>query len=99
MIPRPRKIGQEPAKAEEEQIKIEKREQEEEKQRQEEEKQTKDKIEILVKIDKINRDIDAFKKQSSFVEDVKREIVAATEVRDRITDPIYDSKIFKRCQY
>lgn len=62
-------------------------------------KQTKDKIEILVKIDKINRDIDAFKKQSSFVEDVKREIVAATEVRDRITDPIYDAKIFKRCQY
>ncbi|WP_419250235.1 hypothetical protein [Borreliella garinii] len=30
------------------------------------------------------------KNQSSFVEDVKREIVEATEVRDKITGPIYD---------
>ncbi|WP_215537613.1 hypothetical protein [Borreliella bavariensis] len=86
----PEKIGQEPAKAEEEQMKIEKREQEE-RQKQEEERQAKDKIEILVKkIDEINRDIDAIKNQSSFVEDVKRGIVEATEVRDNITGPIYD---------
>ncbi|WP_327786164.1 hypothetical protein [Borreliella garinii] len=64
-------------------MKIEKREQEE--------RQVKDKIEILVKkIDEINRDIDAIKNQNSFVEDVKRKIVETTEVRDKITGPIYD---------
>ncbi|WP_210379782.1 hypothetical protein [Borreliella garinii] len=99
------KIRQKPATAEEEQMKIEKRKQEErqkqeeerqkqeeERQKQEEEeKQAKDKIEILVKkIDEINRDIDAIKNQSSFVEDVKREIVEATEVIDKITGPVYD---------
>ncbi|WP_215539842.1 hypothetical protein [Borreliella bavariensis] len=69
----------------------EKQKQEQEKQRQEEEKQAKDKIEILVKkIDEINRYIDAIKNQSSFVEDVKRGIVEATEVIDKITGPIYD---------
>ncbi|WP_187983408.1 hypothetical protein [Borreliella bavariensis] len=69
----------------------ERQKQEEEKQRQEEEKQAKDKIEILVKkIDEINRDIDAIKNQSSFVEDIKRGIVEATEVIDKITGPIYD---------
>ncbi|WP_215538894.1 hypothetical protein [Borreliella bavariensis] len=67
------------------------KQEEEEKQRQEEEKQAKDKIEILVKkTDEINRDIDAIKNQSSFVEDVKRGIVEATEVIDKITGPIYD---------
>ncbi|WP_268898880.1 hypothetical protein [Borreliella garinii] len=45
---------------------------------------------LVKKIDEINRDIDAIKNQSSFVEDVKREIVAATEVIDKITGPIYD---------
>ncbi|WP_215540853.1 hypothetical protein [Borreliella bavariensis] len=69
----------------------EKQKQEEEKQKQEEEKQAKDKIEILVKkIDEINRDIDAIKNQSSFAEDVKRGIVEAIEVRDKITGPVYD---------
>ncbi|WP_210373112.1 MULTISPECIES: hypothetical protein [Borreliella] len=70
----------------------ERQKQEEERQKQEEEeKQAKDKIEILVKkIDEINRDIDAIKNQSSFVEDVKREIVEATEVIDKITGPVYD---------
>ncbi|WP_040353551.1 hypothetical protein [Borreliella spielmanii] len=69
----------------------EKQRQEEEKQRQEEEKRTKDTIEILTKkIDEINRDIDAIKHKSLFLEDVKREIVAATEARDKITGPIYD---------
>ncbi|WP_215537672.1 hypothetical protein [Borreliella bavariensis] len=92
-------------KIEEEQRKIKKREEakrqqeeeekqqreEEERQREEEEKQAKDTIEILTKkIDEITRDIDAIKHKISFVEDVKREIVAATEVRDKITGPIYD---------
>ncbi|WP_215535767.1 hypothetical protein [Borreliella bavariensis] len=69
----------------------ERQRQEQERQNQEEEKQAKDKIEILVKkIYEINRDIDAIKNQSSFVEDVKRGIVEATEVIDKITGPIYD---------
>ncbi|MBB6031943.1 ribosomal protein L12E/L44/L45/RPP1/RPP2 [Borreliella spielmanii] len=86
------KGAQSPEKTEQKLAKTEeKQRQEEEKQRQEEEKRTKDTIEILTKkIDEINRDIDAIKHKSLFLEDVKREIVAATEARDKITGPIYD---------
>ncbi|WP_373584956.1 hypothetical protein [Borreliella afzelii] len=88
-----RKIKQRQKEEEERKIKQRQKEEEEEKQRQkeEEEKRAKDKIEILTKkIDEINRDIDAIKHKSLLLEDVKREIVAATEAIDKITGPIYD---------
>ncbi|WP_418905644.1 hypothetical protein [Borreliella japonica] len=62
----------------------------EERQRQEE-KQVKSKIKTLTKkIDEINKNIDSIKHQSWFVEDVKRVIVGAQEVIDKVTGPIYD---------
>ncbi|WP_422850007.1 hypothetical protein [Borreliella afzelii] len=76
---------------EEEEKQRQKEEEEKQRQKEEEEKRAKDKIEILTKkIDEINRDIDAIKHKSLLLEDVKREIVAATEAIDKITGPIYD---------
>ncbi|SCW44170.1 Erp protein C-terminus [Borreliella japonica] len=74
---------EEQAKAKAEQERKEKEEQEE--------KQVKSKIKTLTKkIDEINRDIDSIKHKSWFVEDEKRLEVKATEVRDKVTGPIYD---------
>ncbi|WP_187983635.1 hypothetical protein, partial [Borreliella bavariensis] len=59
--------------------------------REKEERQIKSKIETLTKkIDEINRDIDSIKYKSWFVENEKRLEVKATEVRDKVTGPIYD---------
>ncbi|MBB6043581.1 hypothetical protein QIA34_07685 (plasmid) [Borreliella yangtzensis] len=62
-----------------------------EEEEEDEEEKAKAKIKDLTnKIDKISKDIDSIKHQSWFVEDVKRVIVGATEVRDKVTGPIYD---------
>ncbi|WP_422850165.1 hypothetical protein [Borreliella afzelii] len=77
---------QEKAKAEKE-----RREKEERQRQEQEERQIKSKIETLTKkIDEINRDIDSIKYKSWFVENEKRLEVKATEVRDKVTGPIYD---------
>ncbi|WP_419262527.1 hypothetical protein, partial [Borreliella afzelii] len=79
---------QEKAKAEKERREKEERQRQEQEQ---EERQIKSKIETLTKkIDEINRDIDSIKYKSWFIENEKRLEVKATEVRDKVTGPIYD---------
>lgn len=82
-----RKRQEEEKKKQEEQEKAKAEKERKEK----EERQIKSKIETLTKkIDEINRDIDAIKYKSWFVEDVKRATVRAQEVIDKVTGPIYD---------
>ncbi|OJH14352.1 hypothetical protein ER70_09310, partial (plasmid) [Borreliella bissettiae] len=79
---------EEQAKAKAEQERKEKGEQQK---RQEEERQVKIKIETLTKkIDEINSNIDSIKYKRWFMGDEKRLEVKATEVRDKVTGPVYD---------
>lgn len=80
------------AKAEQEaKEKEERKRKQQEEEREKREKEVKAKIEELTnKIDEINNGIDSIKHRRWFVEDEKRFKVKATEVRDKVTGPVFD---------
>ncbi len=82
--------GQQKAEEEAKEKEERKRKQQEE-EREKREKEVKAKIEELTnKIDEINNGIDSIKHRRWFVEDEKRFKVKATEVRDKVTGPVFD---------